>query len=115
MPFANAAVSAFVRTELPTTHASLVPPRVRAKEMAFLPGGRRHVTEISTPRWRRTRHEGVVVHETRAWCPDDVDVSDVPVTLPARTLIDAAAVLQAILIADVRRKTAPEYGNTPNL
>ncbi len=58
-----------------------------------LPGARRHVTEISTPRWRRARHVGLVVHETRAWSPDDVDVSDVPVTLPARTLIDAAAVL----------------------
>ncbi len=59
-----------------------------------LPGGRRNVPEIVTPRWRRARHDGVVVHETTVLSADDVTgVDGIPVTTPARTLVDAAAVL----------------------
>ncbi len=56
--------------------------------------GRNYVPEIVTPRWRRARHDGVVVHETTVLSADDVTgVDGIPVTTPARTLVDAAAVL----------------------
>ena len=47
MPLASAAFSALVMILLPAMQASLVPPRVRAKEMAFLPGGSREPETIA--------------------------------------------------------------------
>jgi predicted transcriptional regulator of viral defense system len=61
-----------------------------------LPGARMGVVEIVTPRWRRARHAEVLAHETRDLPDTDlVTVDGIPVTAPARTLIDAAAVLHA--------------------
>jgi hypothetical protein len=58
-----------------------------------LPGGRQSIVEITCPRWRRARHNGLVVHETKAL--DGVDIAEVegiPVTTPERTLLDLGAV-----------------------
>jgi len=58
-----------------------------------LPGGRRDLIEVTCPRWRRARHDGLVVHETKAASRADVrSVSRIPVTSPARTLLDLGAV-----------------------
>jgi hypothetical protein len=58
-----------------------------------LPGGG-ELLEISVPRGRRLRRPGVVVHESRLLPAVDVAVVDaIPVTTPARTLIDLAGVL----------------------
>lgn len=54
-----------------------------------LPGGSRELIEILCPRWRRARHPGLVVHETKRLDPRDVTVVDgIPVTSVARTLFD---------------------------
>lgn len=59
-----------------------------------LPGGRRRPPEITGPRWRRSRHTGVLAHESKALPGCDTTVADgIPVTTPARTLIDLGAVV----------------------
>jgi hypothetical protein len=58
-----------------------------------LAGGRRSVVEITCPRWRRAQHDGLVVHETKAF--DGIDIAvveDIPITTPERTLLDLGAV-----------------------
>ncbi|MGZ8734612.1 MAG: type IV toxin-antitoxin system AbiEi family antitoxin domain-containing protein [Acidimicrobiia bacterium] len=58
-----------------------------------LKGGRRHVVEITCPRWRRAQHDGLVVHENNALDPADLTVVDgIPVTKPELTLLGIAAV-----------------------
>jgi predicted transcriptional regulator of viral defense system len=58
-----------------------------------LAGGRRSIQEITCPRWRRARHDGLVVHESKAFDPVDAMVIDgIPVTTPERTLLDLGAV-----------------------
>ena len=39
-----------------------------------LAGGRRSIQEITCPRWRRARHDGLVVHESKAFDPVDAMV-----------------------------------------
>lgn len=58
-----------------------------------LPGGRRDLVEITCPRWRRGRHEGLVVHETTTleWL-DLTHCEGIPITTPERTLLDLGAV-----------------------
>jgi very-short-patch-repair endonuclease len=56
------------------------------------PGGRQDIAEITCVRWRRTRHDGLVVHESTLLDECDVTVVDgIPVTTPARTLFDLGA------------------------
>jgi hypothetical protein len=58
-----------------------------------LAGGRRSIQEITCPRWRRARHDGLVVHETKAFDPvDGIVVEGIPVTTPERTLLDLGPV-----------------------
>lgn len=58
-----------------------------------LPGGRRTFVEITCPRWRRAKHDGLVVHETKALEGIDLtEVEGIPVTTPERTLFDLGAV-----------------------
>jgi hypothetical protein len=58
-----------------------------------LAGGRRSIQEITCPRWRRARHNELVVHETKAFDPTDATVIEgIPVTTPERTLLDLGAV-----------------------
>jgi predicted transcriptional regulator of viral defense system len=64
-----------------------------------LPSGRRSIVEITCPRWRRARHKGLVVHETKAL--DGVDIAEVegiPVTTPERTLLDLGAVCRTSVV-----------------
>jgi very-short-patch-repair endonuclease len=66
-----------------------------------LPGGA-DVLEITSPRWRRTRHEDIVVHETRRFDAIDVTVLDgmIPVTRPARTVLDLCGLAERGLLAE---------------
>ena len=58
-----------------------------------LPGGSDEVVEITCRRWRRARHDGLLVHESLAFDDVDVTVTDgMPVTNVARTLFDLARV-----------------------
>src|SRR5262245_24618672 len=51
-----------------------------------LAGGKRSIQEICCPRWRRARHESLVVHESKALDPVDTTFVDaIPVTTPERT------------------------------
>ncbi len=57
-----------------------------------LAGARRSIAEITCPRWRRARHDELVVHESKAFDPIDATVVDgIPVTTPERTLLDLGA------------------------
>jgi hypothetical protein len=58
-----------------------------------LAGGRQDIAEITCPRWLRARHDGLVVHETKAPEPWDIHIVDgIPATSPERTLFDLGAV-----------------------
>ena len=57
------------------------------------PGGSATLIEISCPRWRRSRCEGIRVHETKALTDADVTIiAGIPVTTIERTLLDLGAV-----------------------
>jgi very-short-patch-repair endonuclease/predicted transcriptional regulator of viral defense system len=58
-----------------------------------LAGGRRDTVEITCPRWRRAKHDGLIVHECNLWRPGDLTVVDaIPVTSPELTLMQLGAV-----------------------
>ena len=58
-----------------------------------LPGGRRNIVELTCPRWRRARHDGLHVHETNVVeAVDLIYVDSIPVSTPERTLLDLGAV-----------------------
>jgi hypothetical protein len=58
-----------------------------------LGGGDQRIQELICPRWRRARHDGLVVHESKALDARDVTVVDaIPVTTVERTLLDLGAV-----------------------
>jgi hypothetical protein len=62
-----------------------------AAELRQLPSGQRQAVEITCKRWRRTRHPGLVVHESTRIDPEDRDeVDGIPCTSAARTLFDLA-------------------------
>lgn len=62
-------------------------------------GARREVAEITCPRWRRARHPGVVVHESKAIDPVDLTVVvGIPVTKPDLTLLHLAAVCHPSIV-----------------
>jgi hypothetical protein len=64
-----------------------------AAKLLDLPGGRAPMLEITCPRWRRKRHDGLIVHETRALDRWDIRIVDgIPSTSPERTLLDLGAV-----------------------
>ncbi len=64
-----------------------------------LAGGRHSIAEITCPRWRRARHNGLDVHESRAFDPADATVVDgIPVTTPERTLLDLGAVCHESIV-----------------
>ncbi|HYU38861.1 MAG TPA: hypothetical protein VEM59_03345 [Acidimicrobiia bacterium] len=64
-----------------------------AAELWELAGGRRSIVEITCPRWRRAKQNGLVVHETNALDGTDiVEKEGIPVTTPDRTLLDLGAV-----------------------
>jgi hypothetical protein len=54
-----------------------------------LPGGGEHVIEVTCPRWRRARHDGLIVHEsTRLESIDVSEVDRIPCTSIERTIFD---------------------------
>jgi hypothetical protein len=64
-----------------------------------LPGGRRQPAEITTPRWRRAQHDGLVVHESKALQPVDIDFADgIPVAAPGLTLLQLGAVCHVSVV-----------------
>jgi hypothetical protein len=76
-----------------------VASRRSAAALHDLPGGRKDLVEINCPRWRRARHDGLIVHETKALDSIDVAlVSGIPATSPARTLFDLGAVCRRGLV-----------------
>jgi very-short-patch-repair endonuclease len=60
-----------------------------------LPGGT-EILEVTSPRWRRTRHDGIVTHESRRFDPLDLTIvrGAIPVTRPARTFLDCCSLVE---------------------
>ncbi len=70
-----------------------------AAELWNLAGRRTDFVEITCPRWRRARHDGVIVHETKALDALDVTRLDgIPVTSAARTILDLGAVCRPLVV-----------------
>ncbi len=70
-----------------------------AAQLHGLPGGTRDFAEILCPRWRRARHAGLVVHETKELAAADVSVvSGIAVTSVARTIFDLGGVHRSGLV-----------------
>jgi hypothetical protein len=70
-----------------------------AAKLWGLAGGREGQLEISCPRWRRSQHRGLLVHETKL--TRDVDftaIDGIPVTSVARTLLDLGAVCRSTVV-----------------
>jgi very-short-patch-repair endonuclease len=64
-----------------------------------LPGSWREVAEITCPRWRRARHEGLIIHETKMLNRADTTERDaIPVTTVERTLVDLGAVCAPVVV-----------------
>jgi hypothetical protein len=64
-----------------------------------LPAGRTDIVEITCERWRRTRHDGLVVHESSVIDPEDLDeVDGIPCTSATRTLFDLARKLSPVML-----------------
>ena len=64
-----------------------------------LPSGRTDLIELTCPRWRRTRHRDLVVHESLRF--DDSDhalVTAIPCTSVARTLFDLARIVSPVML-----------------
>src|SRR4051794_36502630 len=81
--------------------------------MLSLPGGRQDLAEVSCPRWLRTRHWGLIVHESNRIDPRDVrEVDGIPVMRPERILIELASIyrspdfIEVVLHAMLRKKLA---------
>jgi hypothetical protein len=66
-----------------------------AAQLWTLPGGK-ELLEITGPRWRRSRHDDVIAHETQRFDAIDMTVVQgaIPVTRPARTFLDLCALVE---------------------
>src|SRR5262249_36534901 len=70
-----------------------------AAQLWEIGGGDDSLIELVCPRWRRARHEGLVVHETNAIGRRDLAVIDgIPVTSIERTLLDLGAVRSPVVV-----------------
>lgn len=77
-----------------------VASHVAAAALHRLPAGRARL-EITVPKGRRFRREGVVAHESARLPAVDLErIDGIPVTTPARTLVDLAAVLPPADVED---------------
>jgi hypothetical protein len=64
-----------------------------------LPGARRDLVEIITPRWERAQHRGLVVHESILLDPNDKTTLDlIPTTTLERTIFDLCATASDVLV-----------------
>jgi hypothetical protein len=78
-----------------------------AAKLHGLPGGRDDVLEITCPHWRRARHRGLLVHETRALAaPDMTMVDGIPVTTVDRTLFDLAGLFGSRRVVELALENA---------
>jgi hypothetical protein len=69
-----------------------------AAELWELPGRSDKLVEITCPRWRRARHDGLLVHESLALDEEDHDLVDgIPTTTVTRTLFDLASMAPSSL------------------
>lgn len=70
-----------------------------AAALEGLPSGRTDVIEIVCERWRRTRCDGLVVHESLVIDDEDLSqVDGIPCTSVARTLFDLARKLAPVML-----------------
>jgi very-short-patch-repair endonuclease len=64
-----------------------------------LPAGRTDIIELTCPRWKRARHDRLVVHESLAIGDEDREMRDrVPCTSMPRTLFDLARALSPVML-----------------
>jgi hypothetical protein len=87
-----------------------------AAQLRGLPGGTDEVIEISCPRWRRPRRDGLIVHERVRVLPGDlVTVDGIHCTRPELTLIDIAALkrpgLAETFFHAIRRERLATYSS----
>jgi hypothetical protein len=76
-----------------------VASHVSAAQLWSLPSGRTELIHIMCDRWRRTRHDGLVVHESLVIDDDDRDEREgIPCTSAARTLFDLARNLSPVML-----------------
>jgi very-short-patch-repair endonuclease len=62
-------------------------------------GRRTDIVEITCPRWRRARHPGLYVHESKALDARDItEVDGIPVTTPELTLVMLGAVCSPLVV-----------------
>jgi hypothetical protein len=67
--------------------------------MRELPGGEQELQEVLCPRWRRARHETLIVHESKQIDTVDMSIVDgIPVTTVERTLFDLGAVCSSFVV-----------------
>jgi hypothetical protein len=70
-----------------------------AAALRGLPGGRTDVLELTCPRWRRARHEGLVAHESTSLDPIDVTVFDgIRCTTVERTIFDLCSCVGPVTV-----------------
>jgi hypothetical protein len=70
-----------------------------AAALLTLPGGRTEPAEITCPRWRRTRHVGLLVHEsTRLEAIEITTVEGIACTTVERTIFDLCSLVVAATI-----------------
>jgi hypothetical protein len=64
-----------------------------------LPAGRTDIVEVTCPRWRRARHEGLLVHETTLIEERDrTTIESIRTTSPERTLFDLARRTRPVML-----------------
>jgi hypothetical protein len=64
-----------------------------AAKLWGLPGGRDDIMEIICPRWRRARHDGLLVHESKALRGLDItEIDKIPATTVESTILGLGAV-----------------------
>jgi hypothetical protein len=86
-----------------------------AAELRSLPGRSTAFLEILCPRWRRARHDGLVVHESLEFEDEDRDqVDGIPTTTVERTLFDLASVVDPTVL-DLAVENALRRGITSKL
>jgi predicted transcriptional regulator of viral defense system len=77
-----------------------------AAELWGLPGRDGDNIEITCPRWKRARHDGLIVHESLEFEAVDISTREkIPVTTVARTLFDLAGVVGSTTV-DLAMATA---------
>jgi len=70
-----------------------------AASVRELPGGVQRIQEVMCPRWRRARHDTLIVHESKRIDPVDMTIVDgIPVTTVERTILDLGAVCSPLVV-----------------